>query len=68
MNLNSLMIDGGIVKAGDGVGFKDGYEQYGEVAKITRDSWGYTLTIDMYDSNTGDSYKVQQRAEDCWKN
>jgi hypothetical protein len=68
MNLNSLMIDGGIVTAGDGVGFKDGYEQYGEVAEITRESWGYMLTIDMYNSTTGDRYKVQQRAEDCWKN
>jgi|Laugrespbdmm15dd_1035085.scaffolds.fasta_scaffold67591_2 hypothetical protein len=68
MNLNSALVDGGFVKAGDGVGFKDGYEQYGEVAKITRGSWGIMLTIDMYNSTTGDNYTVQQRAEDCWKN
>jgi hypothetical protein len=67
MNLTSALVDGGFVKAGDGVGFKDGYEQYGEVAEITRDSWGITLTIDMYNSTTGDRYKIHQRAEDCWK-
>jgi hypothetical protein len=68
MNLTSTLVDGGVVKVGDGVGFKDGYEQYGEVAKITRDSWGIVLIIDMYNSTTGDSYKVQQSAADCWKN
>ena len=68
MNLTSALVDGGFVKAGDGVGFKDGYEQYGEVAKITRDSWGIILTIDMYNSTTGDRYTVQQSAADCWKN
>ena len=68
MNLTSALVDGGTVKAGDGVGFKDGYEQYGLVAKITRGNWGIVLTIDMYNSTTGDSYTVQQRAEDCWKN
>jgi hypothetical protein len=26
------------------------------------------LTINMYNSTTGDSYTVQQQAEDCWKN
>ena len=68
MNLTSALVHGGTVKSGDGVGFKDGYEQYGEVVKITKDSWGIMLTLDMYNSTTGDSYKVQQRAEDCWKN
>ena len=68
MNLTSALVHGGFVKAGDGVGFKDDYEQCGEVAEITRGSWGIMLTIDMYNSTTGDSYKVQQRAEDCWKN
>jgi hypothetical protein len=68
MNLSSALVDGGFVKAGDGVGFKDGYEQYGEVAKITRGHWCIVLTIDMYNSTTGDRYTVQQRAEDCWKN
>lgn len=55
-------MDGDKIKVGDGVGFKDGYEQYGKVTKIS----GSTVHVSVYDSDTGDRNEIRMDARRLW--
>jgi hypothetical protein len=55
--------DGDKVKVGDGIGYKDGHEQYGTVHKIEGDN----VHIKSYDSNTGEHYIHRKHKSQIWK-
>jgi hypothetical protein len=56
-------MDGDEFELGDEVGFKDGYEQSGQLKQIN----GNDLTISVFDTDTGDRYNVVKSARRCWK-
>ena len=55
--------DGDKVKAGDAIGYKDGYEQYGTVHKVEGDH----VHVKSYDSNTGEHYVHRKHKSEIWK-
>jgi hypothetical protein len=56
-------MDGDVIKKGDIVGFKDGYEKSGRVEKIV----GNQVTIKVSDSNTGQSNSLVKMGSQLWK-
>jgi hypothetical protein len=55
--------DGDKVKAGDAIGYKDGYEKYGQVHKVEGDY----VHVRSYDSDTGEHYIHRKHKSQIWK-
>ena len=66
MSRTSTIIDNGNdrVSVGEFIGFKDDIETYGKVVAIPTPG---TLTVSVYDSNTGDRNERPVSAFSAWK-
>jgi hypothetical protein len=48
------------------MGFKDGIEQYGKLVGIQGSPRGAIAVLSVYDSDTGERYKMRLPFSQCW--